>query len=194
MTSKILVLSAAFLFGGLTTSALADDISDQINEAQKAYEKHDLAGAMAALDTANRLLHQVKGEAWQALLPEPIPGWTAADAEVTTVALESFGGGTSVSRAYQKGDATITVSYVADSPMIQGIGSIMANGQTVSADSKLLIIDGHKVDYSKSDTSYTLMIGKVLISVKGDGADDSSLRAFLQAIHYADIERAAASS
>lgn len=194
MRLRLLPVFAALLTAGLSLSAAADDIADQITEAQKAYEKHDLTATLAALDTAGRLLRQAKSDSWQTLLPAAPAGWSAADAEVTTVALESFGGGTSVSRAYQKGDATVTVAYVAESPVIQAVGSVMANGQTIAEDAKLLIIDGRKVTYSKSDTSYTTMVGKVLVSVKGDGADDAALRAFLKAIDYAGLEKAGSGS
>jgi len=190
MTLRLLPILGLALTAGLSLSAAADDIADQITDAQKAYEKHDLSGTLAALETAGRLLRQAKGDTWQALLPAAPAGWTASDAEVTTVALESFGGGTSVSRAYQKGDATVTVAYVAESPVIQAVGSAMANGQTIAEDAKLLIIDGRKVTYSKADTSYTTMVGKVLVSVKGEGADDAALRDFLKAIDFSALEKA----
>jgi hypothetical protein len=193
MKLPLTALCATILVGLIAPAALADDISDQIAEAQKAYEKHDVAATTAALDAAIKLLRQSKADASAKFLPDAPAGWTAADPEVTTVATEMFGGGTSVSRSYQNGDQTVTASLVADSPLMQGIGSIMANGQTVSDDSKLVIIDGRKFNYSKSDNSYTTMVGKVLVSIKGDGADDAALRAYLKAIRFADIEKASAS-
>jgi hypothetical protein len=187
---RFFILAAGALIVLPAAVARADDISDQINEALKAYEKHDLATTAAALDAASNLLRQAKAESWKAMLPEPLAGWTAADAESTTVANAMFGGGTGVSRTYKKADQSIEITYIADSPMMQGLGSLMSSGLVTGNDMKLLIIDGRKVTYSKSDNSYTTMVGKVLVSIKGQGVDDASLRSYLKAIKFADLENA----
>jgi hypothetical protein len=187
---RFLILAAGVLMVLPAAVARADDISDQINEALRAYEKHDLATTAAALDAASNLLRQAKAEAWKAMLPEPLAGWTAADAESTTVANAMFGGGTGVSRTYKKADQSIEITYIADSPMMQGLGSLMSSGLVTGNDIKLLIIDGRKVTYSKSDNSYTTMVGKVLVSIKGQGVDDASLRSYLKAIKFTDLEKA----
>jgi hypothetical protein len=103
-----------------------------------------------------------------------------------------FGGGTSVSRTYHRADRSLDIAFIADSPMMQGIGSLVSSGIVTGSDIKLLIIDGRKVTYTRSDNSYTRMIGKVLVSVKGPGVDDASLRAYLEAIKFADLEKASA--
>jgi hypothetical protein len=126
------------------------------------------------------------------MLPEPLAGWTPADAESTTVGTAMFGGGTSVSRTYRKADQSIQVAFIADSPMMQGLGSLMSSGIVTGSDIKLLIIDGRKVTYSRIDNSYSTMVGKVLVSVKGPGVDDASLRAYLKEIKFAELEKASA--
>ncbi len=182
---------------GLTTMlfaghARADDVTDQINEALKAYAKHDLATATAALDAAGNLIRQAKGDSWKAMLPEPLPGWTAANAESTVMGAALLGGATSVSRQYKKGGQSVEISFVADAPMVQGLASLMGSGIMSGGDNRLVVLDGRKFTYAKSDNSYTTMVGKVLVSVKGHGVEDTDLRAWLKQIHFADIEKASA--
>lgn len=188
--SSVIVAGLAVIL--LVGPARADDVTDQINEALKAYAKHDLATASAALDAAGNLIRQARGDNWKAMLPDPLPGWTAADAESTVVGAAMLGGATNVVRTYQKGSQSVEVSFVTDSPMMQGLGSLMSSGLMTSGDNRLIVLDGRKVTYTKSDTSYTTMAGKVLVSVKGHGADDADLRAYIKQIHFAELEKASA--
>ena len=192
MKKYIPILTAAFLTALAPMQARADDVSDQIKEALKAYEKHDLSLTAAALDAASSLLRQQKGENLKGMLPEPMPGWTATDAESATVANAMLGGGTNVSRTYKKDNKSLEISFIADSPMMQGLGSLITSGLMTGGDSKLVVIDGRKVTFDKNENSYTTMVGKVLVSVKGRGLDDASLRAYLKAIKFSDIEKASA--
>ena len=59
----------------------ADDILDAIDQARKAYQDGDLANAKQSLDLASQLIGQKNAEAFAALLPEALPGWTAEKAE-----------------------------------------------------------------------------------------------------------------
>src|SRR3954447_2068504 len=89
---------AALLLGIATASgAHADDVTDQINEALKAYQNHDTQTAIAALDAADNLLRQSRAEGLKKLLP-PVPtGWTADAAASSAVGVAMFGGGTTAS-------------------------------------------------------------------------------------------------
>jgi hypothetical protein len=121
MPARFSMLILSVLVALPVAGARADEISDQINEALKAYEKHDLGKTATALDAASALVRQAKADVWKAMLPEPLAGWTAADAESATVGNALFGGGVGVSRTYTKGDHSIEISFIADSPMMQGL-------------------------------------------------------------------------
>src|ERR1700727_1028915 len=58
MKRGAIVLAAAVV--ALAGEARADDITDQINEALQAYQKHDLATTSMALDAANSLIRQLR--------------------------------------------------------------------------------------------------------------------------------------
>lgn len=185
---KHIIAASVLLLG--TASAYADDVTDQIQEALAAYEKKDYSTALAALDAAANLIRQSKSEGWKSVLPEPLPGWEAEEAQATAMSAAMMGGGTSIVREYRKGDETVEISIFGDSPMVQAM-AMMFSGAVSGPDSRLVIIDGRKVNYSKNDNSYqTLVANKVLVKVEGsEGVDDKTLRSYLRAIKFAEIEK-----
>jgi hypothetical protein len=192
VTIRGMVFLAGIACGfGAVSTVRADDVTDQIDEALKAYAKKDLTTATAALEAASNLIRQMRAEAWTAVLPEALSGWKASDPENSILGQAMFGGGTSVSRKYSRGDDTVDVSLVTDSPMLQGLGALLGAGLLTGTDNKLVIIDGRKVTYTKSDNSYqTMVAGKVLVKVEGSkGVDDQTLRAYLKAIKFDSIEK-----
>src|ERR1700734_2557480 len=89
---------AAVLVVVAASGTRADDVTDQINEALKAYQNHDTQTAVAALVAAANLLRQSRADALKKLLP-PVPsGWTADNAETSAVGAAMLGGGITASR------------------------------------------------------------------------------------------------
>ena len=173
-------------------TARADDVKDQINEALSAYDKKDLATATAALEAALGLLRQARAEVWKTVLPEAPQGWTAGEVELASMGVAMMGGGTTAKRDYTKGDETVEISLLSDSPMIQGM-AMMFSGAMAGPDNKLVVIDGRRMMYSKSDNAYqTIVANKVLVKIEGSqGVDDQTLRTFLKAVKFAEIEKKA---
>jgi len=193
------MMKAAILFLALTSLALltvparADDATDQLQEARKAYDKGDYATALTALDAAAALIRQKRAQQWQSLLPDPLPGWQAEDAQSTTVSPAMLGGGTAVTRNYYRGTDKVEISLVLDSPIMQGIGSLMTNPFFTNDDTKVMVINGHKAVYMRSDNSYQALVGtKAMIVVKGSlMVDEPTLKAYLTAIKFSELEKAA---
>jgi hypothetical protein len=179
---------------GLSTipAAIADDVTEQLNDALKAYENKDLTAASAALDSAGTLIRQMVAEAWKAVLPEPLGGWDAGEAESTSVGTAMLGGGTSVSRKYHRNNESVEITLMTGSPILQGLGALLGGGMVTSSDMKLSIVDGRKMTYTKSENSYqTLVGGKALVKIEGSkGVDDVTLRAYVAAIKFPQIEKA----
>ena len=172
--------------------ARADDVKDQINEALSAYDKKDLATATAALEAAHGLLRQARAEIWKTVLPEAPQGWTAGEVELASMGVAMMGGGTTAKRDYTKGAESVEISLLSDSPMIQGM-AMMFSGAMSGPDNKLVVIDGRRMMYSKSDNAYqTIVANKVLVKIEGSqGVDDPTLRTFLKAVKFAEIEKKA---
>lgn len=185
-----ITIAGLFLAVGLTSAALADDITDQIDEALKAYQKKDLGTASTALDLAQNLIRQLSAEAWKTMLPEPLAGWRADVAETTSASATMFGGGTTISRHYHRDGDTVEITLITDSPMMQGIGALFSSAIMTSSDMKLLVIDGRKITYTKSENSYQSMIAKkVLVKVEGGkNVEERTLRDYFTAIKLQQIE------
>ena len=188
-----LVAAAAVAVSLLSApTARADDVKDQINEALSAYDKKDLATATAALEAALGLLRQARAEVWKTVLPDAPQGWTAGEIELASMGVAMMGGGTTAKRDYTKGEETVEISLLSDSPMIQGM-AMMFSGAMSGPDNKLVVIDGRRMMYSKSDNAYqTIVANKVLVKIEGSqGVDDQTLRTFLKAVKFAEIEKKA---
>ena len=65
----------------LSTSILADDITDTIEDALTSYKKGDYVQAKEDLNYAIELLKQKKGETIKGFLPDALDGWKAEEAK-----------------------------------------------------------------------------------------------------------------
>lgn len=176
------VFVIAFAFPG---AALADDVTDQVGEALKAYKKKDYSTAAAALDAAATLVRQKRADVIAALLPKPLSGWEADEAKSSHAGAAMFGGGISAERRYRNGDKEVKVSVVTDSPMIQAMSMMFANPQFAGPDNKLVVISGQKAIYNSEENSYQAMVaGKVLVSAEGRGADKADVEGYFKAVDF----------
>jgi hypothetical protein len=187
-------LLACVLLAGYALPALAEDFTNELDEARKAYEGHDLRAAADALDAAAVLLRQEQAEQWKAVLPDPLPGWQGKDSEAASAGPALFGGGTSVSRTYWSDGRMVEVTIVTDSPLMAAVGGMLGGigGQIATEDVKTVIVAGRKATFMKSEGSYMTMVSGAMVSVKGSGAaTDGDVRAYFNAVRYANIERMA---
>ena len=177
----------------LVPGARADDVTDQINEALKAYQNHDTQTAIAALDAAANLLRQARAESLKKLLPQTPPGWSADEAQSTKVGVAMLGGGITASRAYHNGNQRVEVQIVTDSPVLQGLGALIGSPLATIGGMKTAVIGGRRMSYTESDHSYmTVVADKVIVRLEGNAdTPDATLKSFIGAIDFTGIERLA---
>ena len=186
-------LSLSLLLGA-SLPVYADDVTDQIDEAVKAYEKEDYNTAITALDSASTLIRQKKGEMVSKLLPEPLDGWEAGESKSSAAAAGMFGGGISAERRYtRKADGkveTVTISITTDSPLMQSMGMMFSNPMFMGQDNKLIVINGEKTIANERDNSLTSMIAnKVMVKVDGDKKVPSEvLKDYFKSIDFKAIK------
>ena len=187
--AAILLLAGA----ALAAPAYADDVSDQINRAQSAYQNHDLRAALAALDAAANLLRQARADQLKTLLPASPPGWTADAAETSSVGAALLGGGTTASRSYHMGGERVDVQITTDSPMLQGMAALVNSPLAASSGVKTVIVGGRSMAYTPSDNGFMSLIGqKVILKVDGNKqTPEADLRIFLAAIDFGAMEKLA---
>ena len=187
------VIAAGLLWTMCLPGARADDVTDQINEALKAYQNHDSQTAIAALDAAANLLRQARADALKKLLPAPPSGWTADDAEGSAVGAAMLGGGTTASRKYHNADQQVEVEIMADSPMLQGMAALLGSPFAAAGGMKTVVIGGRRMSYTQNDNSYmTLVADKVIVKVSGSkDVPDAALKGFIGGIDFAAVEKLA---
>lgn len=187
------VLIALLLGCVLVSVARADDVTEQINEALKAYQNHDTQTAIAALDAATNLLRQSRADTLKQLLPPPPAGWTADKAETTAVGAAMLGGGITASRTYHNGSQQVEVEIMADSPMLQGMAVLLSSPFAAAGGMKTVVVGGRRLSYTENDNSYVTLVGeKVIVKITGGKeTPDPTMKSFIGAIDFAGIEKTA---
>ena len=191
MIIRVLIVSLCIVSAPFSP-ARADDIIDQINEALAAYDRKDLPTAMAGLEAALNLMRQSRADTYGALLPAAPDGWTADDVETVAVSVAMAGGGTGASRKYHKGNDTVTVSILADSPLLQAMSALASSGLAAMGGMRTQIVNGRRTVYIKDDGSFTTIVGdRMLVRVEGKGLPEDALKQFLTAVDFAAVDKAA---
>ncbi len=191
MRSGLAALTLAALVAAAPMLARADEVTDQIAEAEAAYQKKDIVTAIAALDAAVSLLRQARAEAWKALLPAAPAGWTAEEVQTSAAGASLFGGGTGVTRKYLKGDENVEISILAESPLVQAMSAVIGNPMVAAMAGRVVVIGGRRLTFMSSDNAFvTLVADKVLVRVQGSsGLNEAALRPFVTALDFAAIEK-----
>jgi len=172
---RTLLAMTATAFLGMP--AVADDVTETIDEALAAYKQGNYSQAVEDLNYAAELIRQKKGQSLQAYLPAPLPGWKAGEAETQTAATAMMGGGTVVKRQYTKGDSSIEVQIITDSPMMQTVAMMIASPMFVGGGAKMIRINRQKaiIDYNKQERSGQIQMvagERYLIVVHGNNVSE----------------------
>ena len=86
----------------------------------------------------------------------------------------------------------MTVSILADSPLLQAMSTLASSGLAAMTGMRTQIVNGHRTLYMKDDGAFTTFIGdRVLVRVEGKGLPEDTLKQFLNAVDFAAVERAA---
>lgn len=194
-TILIYLGAAALALGG--SPLCADDVTDSIDEAVKAYKDGDYATAASSLDAAAQLIRQKRAESFVNFLPAAPSGWTAEEATSGAAGAAMFGGAVTAERTYNKGDASVTVKLVTDSPMMSAMMMMMNNPMLLnSSDSgKMERIKGQKAlvkyDAGEKDGEINIAVaGSLLVTVTGRGVTAAELKSFAEGIDYAKLAAA----
>lgn len=111
LVMAVMIMTAA-------ASALAADPTQRLDAARAALARNDLARAARELEAALTDLQDRLGKSLIEALPPALSGWKAENPEFQS--LSQAGGGFSLTRAYEKGDASLNASLIVDSPAALG--------------------------------------------------------------------------
>ena len=181
--TMIRMLGAVALCGLLAAPALADDITEAMEQARKAYQSGDLTNAKQSLDLASQLIGQKNAEAFAALLPNALPGWKAEKPQTTAI------GASVASRNYQnaKGD-NVEVQITGDSAMVAQIAAFLSNPALAGAMGKLVRVGNQRGIQDNDGNIKMVVANKIMVSVEGS-ADAAAKLAYAQAIDIAKLTK-----
>ena len=168
----------------------ADNVVSTIREAMRQYEKGDFSDAVSNLNYAAQLILQKKSERMTDLLPDPPPGWKAEDAKSQAVGAEMLGGGIAISRNYGRGQSSVHLEVIADSPMMQSVLLMTSNSVLAGAGGgKLETVKGNKavIRYDKGERKgevYVVVDTRFLVIIKGKRVNRDDLELFANIIDY----------
>jgi len=187
LLSRLLSVGLFFAAGALR----ADDVTDSIDEAVKAYKNNDYAAAAQSLDAAAQLVRQKRAELFKAVLPAAPAGWTAEEATSQAAAAAMLGGGVSAERHYTKDESSVTIKLITDSPLMQGVLMLMSNPMFANADGgKLERIKGQKAVFKNKEGSGSVNVvvnGTLLVQIEASQVSDADLHKFAESVDYAKL-------
>lgn len=190
---KIIIVSTFLLLPVIAAprSAMADDVTDQINEAMNAYKKGDLNTTLTALNSAAQFVRQAKADALIKLLPEPISGWKLKDKKASSVGPTMFGRGIVVGKTYTKERARVEISLTTDSPLLSSMAMMFSNPAMMGGNSRLVVINGEKFLHDERKNQYqSLIANKILLSIKGNSkTDDADVKSYLKQLDIKAIKK-----
>lgn len=194
-----LPLATALALTLVASSVLADEVTDQMDAARKAYDTGELRAAIQALSFATSRLQEKINDQLLTLLPEPLPGWQAEAAQSEVGGIAAMVAGTIISRTYRRDDgAEVELRLMADSPMMAMMAMMMQTPLLMQASQEMRVYTnrGHQGMIQHADGSdvweISLMIGnRVVVQAKGSGIPDQKpVEAYLNAMDLAAVQRA----
>lgn len=171
--------AAAIALAALAGGARADEVTDTLQSAMTAYEQGDIAYAMEELDFARSLLAEMKTDALVAFLPEAPEGWSREISTEMSGALGMLGGGAGAEASYSDGSEDITITIMADNPMVAGMAGMLSNAALMGI--KLERVGRQK--FMNQDGELTGLVDNRIL-VQASGGDIEAMKALLEAIDY----------
>lgn len=187
----MVLIRAAVLLG--LTAAFAepvrgDDILEALESARKAYQSGDLANAKQSADLASQLIGQKNAESFVALLPKPLPGWTADEAQVSAIGSTAFGASNARRNYTSVNGDNVEVQITGDSAMIAQIAPIMANPQFAGAMGKIVRVGNQRGIQNAQGDVHVVVANKFLVVVSGSAPAAAKL-SYAQAVDFARLSR-----
>lgn len=169
----------------LGSVAAADEVTDLLQEAIEAYEQGDFTLVKENLGYTTQLLNEISADAIAAALPEPLPGWSAKDADTTASAAAGiFGGGIEATRVYTKGNSRVQIGITGESPIMSQMMMMMSNPALAGSMGKMVRIGKQRGIQSKDGQKLTIVFNnRLLISIEGKSSIEEKI-AYAEAIDF----------
>lgn len=196
MKKRVLtILLAASLL--LTTQGIADNVTDPIKTALKAYKDKEYKVAIEELKYATAALQKLEAEENKKLLPDPLDGWEKreGDSRGQQMAMGMLGGGTMTTAVYTRRNERIEIQIIANSPMLATIGMMINNPMFAGSDGnepyRYKRIKGIKKKQGSKSEITLLLAGQIMIKLEGNNLkEDDILEEYLDEMDMRKIKAA----
>lgn len=174
------------LFLGLAAGpVLADPVTDALDAARTAYEAGDLTEALAKAGEATAGMQAKQSEALAAFLPEPPDGWTRTLNPDLASGLAMMGGGSGVEAFYETEGKTITVTLLADSPMLEGFLPMFQSEQMLAMMGTVTKVGDVAFVNQAENEMMAVLGGRIMLTVSG--APVAELTPFIEEMDLAGL-------
>ena len=183
----------------LAAAARADEVTDQLDAARKAYASGDLRSAVDTLNFAVAKIREQETARLLTMLPAPLAGWQADPAQSQTAGLASMIAGVNLTRRYFRPDgAEVNLTVTGDSPLLPMLTMFLASPFMMQADpsAKPYAFKGQRgiIKHDPKSTEYEvmLMIGnRILVQGKGSGLPDvAAVQQYVESLDLNAIQKA----
>ncbi|MDE9449865.1 hypothetical protein J3R80_05190 [Aliiroseovarius sp. Z3] len=176
---KIAVLAALMA----PTLAQADEVTDTLQSALKAYEEGDITYTLEELEYAKQLLQAMKTADLAKFLPDAPDGWTREVSTEMNAGLAMLGGGAGAEATYTNGSDEFTITIMANNPMVGALSGMLSNAALMGM--KLERVG--RMKYLNQDGELSGIVdGRILI--QADGADVDVMIPVLETIDARALE------
>lgn len=179
---KKTIFAAALALTASGFAAHADDVEDTLQSALDAYQEGDLQYALEELDYARQLILGMKTDALTQFLPAAPEGWTREVNTEINASLGMMGGGVGAEADYSNGDQDITLSILADNPMVAAMSAMIANAAAMGMKIERV---GREKFAVQDDTVQGMIANRIL--VKAEGGEMADMMALLEQIDYREL-------
>lgn len=179
------ILLAVLMAALWSTPSQADDIKDALQSALEAYEEGDTQYALEELEYAKQLLQALKTDDLVEFLPEAPDGWTREINTEMNAGLSFMGGGVGAEATYADANGqSITVTIMADNPLVAGMAGMIGNAAMMGAKTK-------RIGREKFMVAEGEMTGLVdnRILVKAAGGNEDMMQELLEAMDFRELGR-----
>lgn len=174
----------------IAVCALADEVTDNLNQAIEAYEAGEIQEAREIVEYAGLLLDRQCAGSFADILPDALPGWTkeAGDTEAASAAMGMLGGGDMAGATYYKNDGSqINLQIMADSPMMAMLAPQLANPAILAQMGEVRRINRQKVLLTNEGSLQAIVSNRFLVQIDGD-ASEADMTAYFGAIDLEALE------
>jgi hypothetical protein len=188
MTMLRSLIAAVLLAATVMPAFAADEIVEAIDAARKSYQAGDLSKTKRSLDLASQLVGQKNAERFVALLPEPLPGWTAEKPETAAVGVAIFGATTASRRYTDAKGGNVEVRITGDSALVMQFAQLLINPAIAGVMGKLIKVGSERA-MQTTEGSINMVIGnKFLVTIEGS-ADVAAKLSYAQAVNVDKLSK-----